>query len=143
VNETIQRLAEVGALEIVPPDSPSAQVWLRDARRHLVGAAQIVEVDPIGSYVLCYDAARKAIAAIFLASGYRVTGARGSHAALGEAAVSLATNAREQGRLRGFDRMRRSRNRAEYGVRSFSAKELAAASDTAKWIVAFAEQRIG
>lgn len=143
MNETVNRLAEAGVLEIVPPDTASAQGWLRDARQHLAGAAQIVEVDPIGSYVLCYDAARKAVAAILLASGYRVTGARGSHAALADAALSLAANETEQRRLREFDRMRRSRNRAEYGVRSFSVKELSAASETAKWIVAFAERQLG
>lgn len=92
-------------------------------------------------YSLLYDAARKSIVAILLASGFRMMAAPGSHAAVAEAAVSLATSEEERSNLRELDRMRRQRNRSEYGVRSFSTAELEKAAELANWIVEFARAR--
>jgi hypothetical protein len=142
MNDVIDRLVRVGLLQPAPPDVISAGRWLEDAARHLLAAAQIAEIDRAGSYVLWYDASRKAIAAILLASGFRVTAASGSHAAVAEAAVSLASSEDERTHLRELDRMRRQRNRSEYGLRSFGAKEIAKASETARWIVDFAQRRL-
>ncbi len=143
MNRVINELVRAEALEMVPPDAKSALRWVKDAERHLAGAARIADLDPTGSYVLCYDGARKAIAAVLLAYGYRVTSKPGAHAAVARVAESLAANPNERSRLRGLERMRRSRNKAEYGIRTFSAKELAAASEAGEWIVAFAHSRIG
>jgi hypothetical protein len=68
--------------------------------------------------------------------------APGAHAALAEAATSLTTVEDELSYLRQIDRMRRQRNRSEYGVRSFSTAELGRAAEVARWIVDFANARV-
>ena len=143
MNPTIDELVGDGSVEAVPADRTTARRILDAARRHVAAAGQIKSLDRSGSYVLCYDAARKAISALLLAGGYRVMSVPGAHVAIAKAAVSLGSTESERRRLRQLDQMRRHRNRSEYGVRSFSAQETEGAFDLATWIVAFAHSRIG
>jgi HEPN domain len=122
-----------GLIENVEPDRATAAGWLDDARRHLEAAAKIAELDPSGAYVLAYDAARKSVAAALLMSGHRVLSRPGSHQALAQYAESMSVRSDEPALTR-FDRLRRNRNRSEYGSRTFGKAEVAEAIETAKAI---------
>ncbi len=143
MNPIIDDLAREGSFEAVPADPASARRILDEARRHVAAARQIATLDPSGAYVLCYDAARKAISAVLLAGGYRAMSVPGAHVAIARAAVSFGASEVERSRLRQLDQMRRHRNRSEYGVRSFSAQETVGAIDLATWIIEFASSEIG
>ena len=112
-----------GLIEAVESDRPIAEQWIGDARRHLEAAEAIQTIDPSGAYVLAYDAARKAVAAALLMTGHRVRSRPGSHQALGQYAKVLARETGEPA-LEQFDRLRRERNRSEYGSRSFGKAEV-------------------
>ncbi|HXV70923.1 MAG TPA: HEPN domain-containing protein [Acidimicrobiia bacterium] len=129
-----------GLVESVSTDRPTAAQWLDDAERHLKAARQIAELDPAGSYVLAYDAARKSVAAALLMDGHRVLSRPGAHRALAEYSDWLATETGEQALTR-FDRMRRNRNRSEYGSRTFGRAEVAEAVDSAEAIRAACAKR--
>jgi len=74
-----------------------------------------------------------AVAAALLMNGHRVRSRPGSHQALAQYAESIAIQADEPALTR-FDRLRRNRNRSEYGSRTFGKAEVAEAIDTAKAI---------
>lgn len=126
-------LLEKGLIERVEVDQNVAAQWLGDAERHLKAAAKIEGIDPSGAYVLAYDAARKSIAAALLVTGHRVLSRPGAHQALAQFANHLASQTGESALSR-FDRLRRNRNRSEYGSRSFGQAEVAEAIETAKAI---------
>lgn len=130
---TLDDLRKRGLIEKVEPDQATATAWLDDAERHLEAATRIAELDPSGAYVLAYDAARKSMAAALLMSGHRVLSRPGSHQALAQYAESIALQVDEPALTR-FDRLRRNRNRSEYGSRTFGKAEVAEAIDTARAI---------
>jgi HEPN domain-containing protein len=122
-----------GLIEAVDAEPATAAKWLDDARRHLEAATKIADLDPSGAYVLAYDAARKCVAAALLMAGHRVLSRPGSHQALAQYADSLAAQTGEHA-LKRFDRLRRNRNRSEYGSRTFGTAEVSEAIDTAQAI---------
>jgi len=126
-------LRHKGLIEKVEPDQATATGWLDDAGRHLEAATKIAELDPSGAYVLAYDAARKSLAAALLMAGHRILSRPGSHQALAQYAESIAIQVDEPA-LNRFDRLRRNRNRSEYGSRTFGKAEVAEAIDTAEAI---------
>jgi hypothetical protein len=130
---TLDDLRNRALIEAVEPDQATATGWLDDAGRHLEAAIKIAELDPSGAYVLAYDAARKSVAAALLTSGHRVLGRPGSHQALAQFAESLTLQVDEPA-LKRFDRLRRNRNRSEYGSRTFGRAEVEGAIDTARAI---------
>lgn len=134
-------LRDGGLIESVSTDRATAEQWLSDAGRHLEAARQIAELDPAGSYVLAYDAARKSVAAALLMDGYRVLSRPGAHRALTQYAESLASQTGENALTR-VDRLRRNRNRSEYGSRTFGKAEVAEAIDSAEAIRAACANRM-
>lgn len=130
---TLDDLRSRGLIEAVEPDQATATKWLNDAERHLQAATKIAELDSSGAYVLAYDAARKSVAGAMLMSGHRVLSRPGSHQALAQYADSLAVETGEQALTR-FDRLRRNRNRSEYGSRTFGEAEMSEAIATARAI---------
>jgi hypothetical protein len=130
----IAQLVAARRLERMPPDPEGALLRLEAARRHLESAALLVEADPDGAYALLYDAARKAVAAQMLAAGLRARNAPGAHEAIARyAAAALAGPAPGE-----LDRMRRFRNRAEYGASHLSPAQAAHDLEHARGIVAAA-----
>lgn len=121
-------------VEEVEADAAMADQWLDNARRHLEAADAIADLDPSGAYVLAYDAARKSVAAALLKTGHRVKARPGAHQALAQYAKSLASTKGEPALAR-FDRLRRNRNRSEYGARNFGQAEVQEAIDTARAIL--------
>ncbi|TDD49078.1 hypothetical protein E1263_32545 [Kribbella antibiotica] len=112
----IQFLLSEGRLERVTASLEQAEILVADARRHLVSASLISEADPLGAYVLTYDAARKSIAGILEAQGLRAT-AKGGHVVLFDAAMAQFDP--PLGKLiRPFNRMRARRNQVEYASSS-------------------------
>lgn len=110
--DMIQRLINAGELEHVTASVEQAEVMLGDARRHLVSAAAIAQADPLGAYVLTYDAARRSIASILEAQGLRAT-AKGGHIVLFDAAMAQFDP--PLGKLiKPYSRMRARRNQVEY-----------------------------
>jgi hypothetical protein len=138
---TLGDLRNRGLIETVEPDQATAVQWLEDAGRHLEAADKIADLDPSGAYVLAYDAARKSVAGALLMSGHRVLSRPGSHQALAQYADSLAAETAEQALTR-FDRLRRNRNRSEYGSRTFGKAEVSEAIDTARAIRAACANQI-
>lgn len=128
-----------GLLEEVPSDRETALVWVRAAERHLAAARQILDLDREGAYSLTYDATRKALAALMLAEGYRAKAVPGSHRAVAQYAERLEAPDEVMEHLRQADRIRRNRNRSEYGIRTFGAEEVNADLAHATSIVVFAE----
>ena len=130
---TLDDLRKRGLIEEVEPDQATATGWLDDAGRHLEAATKIAELDPSGAYVLAYDAARKTFAAALLMAGHRILSRPGSHQALAQYAESIAIQVDEPA-LNRFDRLRRNRNRSEYGSPTFGKAEVAEAINTAQAI---------
>lgn len=133
MSDAIAELIRSGRLESVPVDTLRARAILDEAHRHLVSARRISRDDAHGAYQLLYDAARKAVWAHMLAHGYRPTNAPGAHAAAAIYASSVL-DARE------FDRMRRSRNRSEYGTTHLGKRVLETDLEHAAAIVARVEE---
>jgi hypothetical protein len=127
---SLEDLLSRGLIEPVETDPTTATQWLEDAGRHIAAAGKIADLDPSGAYVLAYDAARKSVAAALLMTGHRVRSRPGSHQALAQHANSLATKTGEEA-LKRFDRLRRNRNRSEYGSKTFGKAEVSEAIETA------------
>jgi HEPN domain len=119
----------------VTADPAGARVRLEAARRHLRSAARVADDDPDAAYALLYDAARKAVTAHMLAAGLRPRNAPGAH----EATARYAAAALPGPAPRELDRMRRFRNRIEYGTTYFSAHQVAHDLEHARAIVAVVE----
>lgn len=130
----VSDLLAKGLVEAVEADENAANQWLEDAGRHLDAAKAISDLDPSGAYVLAYDAARKSVAAALLKTGHRVKARPGAHQALAQYAKSLSSPMGEPALAR-FDRLRRNRNRSEYGPRNFGQAEVQEAIDTARAIL--------
>ncbi len=117
---TIEELVGARRLERVPADLDSAGRRLSSARRHLRSAALLAREDPDAAYALLYDAARKAVAAHMQAAGLRARNAPGAHEATARYAAAALTGP-SSGEL---DRLRRFRNRIEYGTTSFDTLQV-------------------
>lgn len=140
--DTMAALVDQGRIEEVPPDEERARAILQEAERHLTSAGQIAATDPNGAYALLYDAARKAVSAHMLAGGYRATNAPGAHRTVVLYAESeLADEAPEH--VDHLDRMRRTRNRSEYGVRVFGKAEIHNDLEHASGVVSAVREQLG
>jgi hypothetical protein len=98
---------------------------------------------PRARFQLAYDAARKAIGAHMLANGLRAhpRAQIGAHVVVGKYAETELTEARDA--VAEFDRMRRRRNRTEYGVAQIQQAELQTAMAHAAAIVAAVRDALG
>lgn len=140
---TIDALLADRRLERVAPSHELAGLLIDQAHRHLTTSAASVDADPVGSFQIAYDAARKALAAVLANQGLRPRG-EGAHAVLLIAA--LAQLDPPIGRdLRHFDWLRRTRNSAEYPMPEtppITAVDAKDALPLAEAIVAIAERVI-
>jgi hypothetical protein len=135
--DDVRGLLDAGLLEEVAPHGEDALLRLDEAERHVTSAEQIAATDPNGAFQLAYDAARKAATAHMLARGLRVTNQPGAHATTGRYALIELGEA-----FASFDRMRRRRNRSEYGTSFVSQAEVASAIADARVMVATARTRL-
>lgn len=140
---SVAALLRDGRLERVERDREAAGTRLEEARRHLASAAAIAETDPVGAYALLYDGARKAVDAHMLARGYRVPKGRlGGHQATAMYALMALGSGPHAEHVEHFDRMRRNRNRAEYGAWAIGAGTLAVDLEHADGIVRAVEDSL-
>lgn len=75
---TVERLVAEQRLERVTASREHADAMIAQARRYLESARLVVQVDPDASYVLAYDAARKALTAVLENQGLRPTSRGGT-----------------------------------------------------------------
>lgn len=140
---TLDDLRSRGLLQEVQVDRTAIDRLMNDARRHLHTAALALEgEDRAGAYQIAYDAARKGLTAMLLSRGLRARGS-GAHLTLLEATRSAFRNADGIDALERFDRMRRTRNQAEYFGRDFDEDEVAHDIGIATSVVALAERVLG
>jgi hypothetical protein len=119
---TIDKLIADGELQRVPPSREHADQLLVQARKDLASAELLRDSNPKRAYESLYDAARMALTAVLENQGLRPT-SHGGHIA--PYSVIIAQLDPPMGAvLRPFDRMRRTRNRAEYP--SFTTPEVTA-----------------
>ena len=102
-----------GELERVQPSTALGERMLAEAEGHLKSARLLVQSDPIAAYLLAYDAARKASAALLAPQGLRAT-SRGGHIAIQDAVQAQFSGDRGLPAFRAFPRLRRTRNDFEY-----------------------------
>jgi hypothetical protein len=129
----------LGRLEADPEEAAQLVV---QADRHLASAAKLVDDDPAGAYQLLYDAARKAVAGDMLAHGYRAKDRPGSHAAVVLYAEDALQSSVAGEALANFDRMRRSRNRTEYGAVELPPRQVCTDLQHAQAIVEAVKERL-
>lgn len=101
-----------GLLERVPANTELADEYLKQSRAHIEVAVLALEKDPVGSFQLSYDGARKALASLLVVQGLRPT-SKGGHLAVYDAVMAQFGNGLEV-TLRPFAAMRRLRNSSEY-----------------------------
>ena len=133
---SIADLLAQGRLERVEPQEEEAGDLIRHANAHLDSARTVVDADAAGAYQLAYDAARKAVVAHMVANGYRAKSDRpGAHAALVAYAEEALDEVADAASLAQLDRMRRLRNRSEYGGISLGRSQVEADIEHAAEIV--------
>jgi hypothetical protein len=138
---SIEALTRAGRIVGAEVDGVAALALLERAKRHLGTAERELDLDPDGAYSLLYDAARKAVTAHMLVSGWRVRSGRpGAHESVALYAEAALGTGAHGGDVRELDRMRRTRNRVEYGEwGGFGAAEIHADLRRARAIVAAVE----
>jgi hypothetical protein len=110
----VSRLIAQGKIEVVEPGRAESTRQLEEALAHLKSADVIIENDAAGAFQLTYDAVRKALQAVLLASGLRVSSPpRGNHYVFIELAESGILIDPAWATLRW---MRELRNKTEYPV---------------------------
>ncbi len=140
---TLEELRSRGLLQEVQADRTAIDRLMNDARRHLHTAALALESgDQAAAYQIAYDAARKALTAMLLSRGLRARGV-GAHATMLEATRSAFEGADGIDALKRFDRIRRTRNQAEYFGRDFDDDEVTHDVGIAASVVALAERVLG
>lgn len=108
----IEALIDDGKLQLVEADRQLANLNLDAAKKHLASSKHTIEIDPVGSFQLAYDAARKSLAAILENQGIRAT-AKGGHRAVEDALrAQLVPPMGKQ--MNNFGWMRKLRNDSEY-----------------------------
>lgn len=111
----VDELLRTGKLEQVAASQELAGYLLEAAARHIESARQIAESDPMGSYQVSYDGARKALAAVLQIQGLRPTSSGGHYVIEECLKAQLVKTGREI--VDKFSVMRRIRNHNEYPQR--------------------------
>jgi hypothetical protein len=115
--DAVDDLIVEGRLDRVATDTAAVQRMLRQASLNLEGARRELEAgNPAGAYALLWDSVRQAIGAHMLANGLRATSRPGHHAAVITYAETRLISVAGLDELAALDRMRRTRNRTEYGA---------------------------
>ena len=108
----VQRLLDDGRLTRTQPSSDLAASYIATARQRLSAVEAIKMIDPAGAFVLAYDAARLAMAALLINQGLRPRG-EGAHAVLLEVVLAQLEPPRQE-EFREFSWMRSLRNDTQY-----------------------------
>lgn len=139
MTDPIEDLRARRLVQEVPVDAKAIGRLLDDARLHLGTALRALEVEDLaGAYQLAYDAARKSLTAMLLSRGLRARGVA-AHATLLQAVEAAFVAAPGIELLGPFDRMRQTRNQAEYVGRSFDREDVLHDLAASERIVGLAE----
>ena len=135
---TIEDFIQRGSVQRVPIDLRAVDRLMHDAGQHLGTASAALERgDLAGAFQLAYDAARKSLTALALSRGLRTKG-EGAHATLITVIQTELSDEPGLGVVGKLDRLRRTRNRAEYAGHWFDRDEIEDALETAGAIVEWA-----
>lgn len=140
----VDELLRTGKLEHVPASEELAGYLLTAAARHIESARQIAESDPMGSYQVSYDGARKALAAVLQIQGLRPTSSGGHYVIEECLKARLVKTGREV--VDKFSVMRRIRNNNEYPQRpedGVVAEEAFEQVDDAQLVLEVATKLVG
>jgi len=108
----VEQLLKQSRLTPVHPNRELADEYIATAKQRLEAVEAIRTIDPSGAFVLAYDAARLALAAILVNQGLRPRG-EGAHAVLLEVVVAQLEPPRRE-EFRQFSWMRQLRNDTQY-----------------------------
>ena len=108
----IEAMLADGRLTRVVASRELADQYLDTGRTRLKVVTRVQAEDPEGAFVLAYDAARLALAAVLINQGLRPRG-EGAHAVLLDAVLAQTEPPRQQ-QLRQFTWMRKLRNDTQY-----------------------------
>lgn len=135
---SIERLLASGELQSLTGTHADGQPWIARARRVLVSAGGLCEVDPESAYVLAYDGARFACAALLAHQGLRATSTGGHYA------IDVAVREQFGGPFEEFGGLRRQRNELEYQLvtDTVSPQDASRAVSLASELVDTAEQML-
>jgi hypothetical protein len=139
----VDALVAEGVLVRVPHDLKAAARELTTARTHLAGAEASGSVDPTGSFVVAYEAARKAVVAHMRARGLRVRSRFGAHYQTGRYAAAVLMGRGLDEHVVAFVDMREVRNDTAYEGEMVTASDSAEALSHARAIVAAVEAELG
>jgi uncharacterized protein (UPF0332 family) len=109
--DTVIAMLDAGELEQVAPNHEFAQTLIGKARKHLVTAGLICDTDPEIAFDALYTAARLSVTALLATQGLRPTTRGGHTAPINAVRAQLGDHAKA---LRSYDRLRITRNRADY-----------------------------
>ncbi len=124
-----------GRLQRVSTDRSAVERLLEDADLHLATAGVAVDAgDLAGAFQLGYDAARKSLTPLLASHGLRLRGT-GAHANLIAAARDLLADEAGKRTVSRLDRLRRTRNTAEYEGHWFDRDEVSDGLSVARAIV--------
>lgn len=121
----VQRLIVEQKLQRVPAARSAAPVSLERARTLLVSARTLLPTDPDSAFVLAYDAARQAGAAVLAQQALRAT-AKGGHIT-----VEQVLRAQFEPGFAMYSYLRRRRNELEYPAAGLSGMSSAQEAETA------------
>ena len=138
----VDALVSEGVLVRVSRDLKAAGRELSIARTHLDGAAASAKVDPTGSFVVAYDAARKAVVAHMRAHGLRARSRFGAHYQTGRYATAVLMGRGIDEHVVAFVDMREVRNDTEYEGEIVAASDAAEALSHARAIVEIVESQL-
>lgn len=125
-------------LDRIKPDMAAAGYRINDARANVKAARTISAQAKTLALAGCHDAARKAITAHMVATGYRPKKGEGAHRIVVEYARVVLAGAVAEDDIDGLDGLRRDRADAEYGdfaQRRFDDEHLEAAAALAERVV--------
>lgn len=108
----VDQLLARGSLTPVQASRDLAEDYLVTAKQRLTAVEAIHDLDPSGAFVLAYDSARLALAAILINQGLQPRG-EGAHAVLLDVVLAQLEPPR-QAEFREFTWMRRLRNDTQY-----------------------------
>ncbi|MFF2299177.1 hypothetical protein [Arthrobacter sp. NPDC058127] len=108
----VDELLRARKLEQVSASEEMAEYLLSVAAKHIESASLIAESDPMGSYQMSYDGARKALSAVLQIQGLRPTSSGGHYVIEECLKAQLGKTGREI--VGKFSVMRRIRNDNEY-----------------------------
>jgi len=129
ITQSLESVLPRGHFDVTETGLEDGWRELSRAKCHLVSAKSIQPEDPVGSFQLTYDAARKTLQALLFVAGFRINAKGGHYAFVRLAECGLFES---QAFLK-FREMRIARNQAEYPSKEFEGLDESFAYQAMEW----------